>query len=268
MKTALNHMTVPGASFAALLRLAQGLECVGIEARNDLAQPLFDGRSAQDAGRMVRDHGLRLVGLSEVYGFNRWSNKIADELRALIDVAMAAGAETINLIPLNDGSGVTTRAQLTDILGVVKPMMAGTGITALIEPLGFERASLRDKSMVAEAIDAVDGRGTFGMVHDTFHHALVGGGAVFADLTGIVHISGVTKAGIGIDQMEDADRVLVNAADRLGNIEQLRALHAAGFTGPVSYECFAPETHSLANPEEEIRASFEYISSRMEALAA
>jgi 2-keto-myo-inositol isomerase len=65
--------------------------------------------------------------------------------------------------------------------------------------------------------------------------------------------------------MEDAHRVLVDDKDRLGNAEQIRALLAAGYDGPFSYECFSPETHALADPYPAIRASLDFISSQIRA---
>ena len=70
----------------------------------------------------------------------------------------------------------------------------------------------------------------------------------------MVHVSGVTDPEPTFDEMEDAHRVLVDGADRLGNVAQLRALAEAGYDGPVS-RCFAPEVHALADPVAAIRAS-------------
>jgi 2-keto-myo-inositol isomerase len=70
---ALNHMTVARMSFAQLVDLAAGLGCAGIELRNDLPQPLFDGLQPDVAGRIVRDKGLRILALAEVKRFNDWA---------------------------------------------------------------------------------------------------------------------------------------------------------------------------------------------------
>ncbi len=107
-------------------------------------------------------------------------------------------------------------------------------------------------------IDAVGGRGTYFMVHDTFHHALAGGGPIYPDLTGIVHVSGV-KAPIYVSDMRDSHRVLVDGDDLLGNVAQIRALRAAGYAGPISYEPFAAEVHDLADPKSALTASMEFI---------
>jgi 2-keto-myo-inositol isomerase len=108
----------------------------------------------------------------------------------------------------------------------------------------------------------------FKLVHDTFHHTLADGGPIFPQHTGIVHISGVADQSLRIDQMEDEHRVFVDENDRLGNIEQISALLAAGYTGAISFECFSPQTHALVDPYTEIKRSFDYISSRIRAIAA
>ena len=66
-----------------------------------------------DAGALARSKGLRLVGLSQVYPFNSWSDAVAGEVRNLIAIAVAAGAETISLIPRNDGTEVGNGEPLT-----------------------------------------------------------------------------------------------------------------------------------------------------------
>ena len=65
MDFALNQKTVSRLDFAAFLDLAVDLGCVGVEPRNDLGRPLFDGIAPDRAGEMARERGLRLVGLSE-----------------------------------------------------------------------------------------------------------------------------------------------------------------------------------------------------------
>jgi 2-keto-myo-inositol isomerase len=139
------------------------------------------------------------------------------------------------------------------------PMLKSHGLKAMVEPLGFAVCSLRYKDILADAIDAVGGDGTYFMVHDTFHHHLAGGGGIFPELTGIVHVSGVTDPSVSVDDMRDGHRVLVDANDRLGNVAQIAALCAAGYTGPISYEPFAASVHDLADPRAALAASMEFI---------
>jgi len=266
MKFALNHMTTPQLAFADFVALACKLGCVGIEARNDIARPLFDGMSAVDAGKLVTQNGLRLVGLSQVYPFNTWDAERKAAVLSLIDTAKQAGAETISLIPRNDGTGLADGERQQNVrraMTAILPMLQEANMVALVEPLGFLRSSLRSKAELVEVIEAIDGAAHFKLVHDTFHHTLADGGPIFPEHTGIVHISGVVDPSLAVDQMEDEHRVLVDQDDRLGNIAQIQALIEAGYNGPISYECFSPETHALKDPFGEIKRSFEFITDHL-----
>ena len=133
-------------------------------------------------------------------------------------------------------------------------------LIGMVEPLGFEICALRYKAEAVEGIEAVGGKGRFKLVHDTFHHTLAHGGPLFPDHTGIVHVSGVVDQEVGINDMRDPHRVLVTKGDRLGNVEQIAALQAAGWSGPVSFEAFSPEIHALADPASALRASMDLIA--------
>lgn len=264
---ALNHMTVAQQTYEGLLDLAAGLGCVGVEVRNDLPQSLFDGCDPAEAGQMARDKGLRLLAVAEVKRFNDWSAHKADEARDLMRIAAAAGAEAVSLIPRNDGQGMGNgerQANLRLALKDLKPMLEDHGLVGLIEPLGFAICALRHKTEAVEAIEALNATGRFKLVHDTFHHALAGGGPIFADHTGMVHVSGVADSGLGIDEMGDGHRVLVDERDRLDNIGQLRALRDLGYSGPVSMECFAKQVHDLSDPGPALARSFDFMRSRTE----
>ena len=258
---AINHMTAPKLGWEAFLNLAQDLGCVGVEFRNDFRGPLFDGADPALVGGAVRARGLRFLALAEVKMFNAWSDAKRVEAEALMKIAVAAGAEAISLIPRNDGVA-TERGESHKVaaqaLRELLPMLQTYGLKAMVEPLGFEMCSLRYKDILAAVIEEVGGKGTYYMVHDTFHHALAGGGPIYPDLTGIVHISGV-KDSIYVNEMHDLHRVLVDCDDLLGNVAQIRALRAAGYAGPISYEPFATSVHDLADPKSALAASMEFI---------
>jgi 2-keto-myo-inositol isomerase len=254
-------MTAPALPWRALLDLAATLGCAGVEFRNDLAGPLFGGDDPAAVRAEAAARGLRVLALAEVKMFNDWSDAKAAEAEALMRTAVAAGAEAVSLIPRNDGVA-TDRAEsrrvTTHALREVLPMLRAHGLKAMVEPLGFAVCSLRYKDVLADCIDAVAGAGTLFMVHDTFHHALAGFGPIYPELTGIVHVSGVT-APLYLDDMRDPHRVLVGADDVLGNVAQIRALQAAGYAGPVSFEPFAPSVHALADAAPALRASIDFI---------
>jgi len=267
---ALNHMTAPNLGWERFLDVAKALGCVGVEFRNDLAGPLFDGADPAEVKAAVRARGLRLLALAEVKMFNDWSDAKRAEAEALMRIAAAAGAEAVSLIPRNDGvatqreeSRKVTEVALRELL----PMLRAHGLKAMVEPLGFEVCSLRYKDILAEVIAAVGGEGTYFMVHDTFHHHLAGGGPIFPELTGIVHVSGVTDPTVSVSDMRDGHRVLVDGHDRLGNVEQIAALRAAGYAGPISYEPFAASVHALTDPTAALAASMEFIREGVAAAA-
>ncbi|MCY3874005.1 MAG: TIM barrel protein [Rhodobacteraceae bacterium] len=271
MKFALNHVTVPRLHYKDFLDLAARLGCIGVEVRNNIARPLFDGLNPGEAGRVAKDTGVRLLGLSEVYAFNSWDAERSHAVRSLISTATAAGAETISLIPRNDGTSHgddERRANLRTALEAILPMLRDAGIVALVEPLGFRRSSLRSKTELIEAINSIDNEDRFRLVHDTFHHALAGGGQIYPAYTGIVHVSGVSDPTLRLDEMEDEHRVLVDEHDQLGNIAQLAALFASGYDGAMSWECFSPVTQSMEDPYTELKRSFEFVSSRVQAKVA
>lgn len=268
---ALNHMTVARLSFRQLVDLSAKLGCVGIEVRNDLPQPLFDGMDPAEGGAFVRENGLRLLAVAEVKRFNDWSSDKEAEALALMKIAKAAGAEAVSLIPRNDNLGMGNgerQANLRVALKALKPMLEDHGLVGMVEPLGFEICALRYKAEAVEGIEAVGGKGRFKLVHDTFHHTLAHGGLLFPEHTGIVHVSGVVDQEVGINDMRDPHRVLVTPGDRLGNVEQIAALQAAGWNGPVSYEAFSPEVHASAALETDLAASIAYIRDSLARKAA
>lgn len=266
---ALNQITAPRLTCRQFIQLAKRLGCSGVELRNDLRdkrlceREFFDGESPKDIGSYVRENGIRLLGLSEVYAFNRWSDEIRDKVDRLIGEAVASGAESISLIPSNDGRSETDDARLDalrDALTRILPMLAGTDLIALVEPLGFLTSSLRRKGEAIAAIKAVGGDSRYKLVHDTFHHHLAGEREFFPEWTGIVHISGVVDPSVDVREMQDEHRILVTGDDRLGNLAQIEALNAAGYRGAYSYECFAPSVHRNSEIESEVAESLALIA--------
>jgi hypothetical protein len=167
---ALNQKAAPHLPSIEFLGLAQEIGCVGVEPRNDLGRPLFDGIDPAEAGSIARSMGIRLVGMCEVNPINDWSDERARAVEALISVTVASGAESFSLIPRVDGreveDGVRQRA-LRAAMREVLPMLVGRNIVALIEPVGFASSSLSAKAELVEAIEAVGGKSKFRMVTAT-----------------------------------------------------------------------------------------------------
>jgi 2-keto-myo-inositol isomerase len=265
---ALNHIATPRLDCRAFLDLASDLGCVGVELRNDLVdkglstRPFFDGEKPARIGDYARSKGLRLLGLSEAYGFNNWSDAMRSKVQSLADQAEEAGAESISLIPLNGplpNGSKPSDGDLRRALGEILPILDKARLAALVEPLGFVNSSLRHKADAVAAIEAVGGEKHYKLVHDTFHHHLARESDYFPEYTGIVHISGVVDPQLSREQMQDGHRILVDDKDRLGNLEQIRILLDRGYAGAFSYEPFSPEIHRLARPDEALGESMRYI---------
>jgi len=254
---ALNQKTARHLSFVDFLDLAKDLACVGVEPRNDLGRPFFDGIAPAEAGKMALDRGLRLLGMCEVYAFNDWNDDRAAAVEDLIATAVASGAETISLIPSVEPGRRTV--PLRDVLQEIRPMLQGTGVVALIEPLGFVHCSLADKAMVIEAIAAAGARDLFKIVHDTFQHVIGGGGPIFPNHTATVHISGISDPHPALDESLDGHRVLIDEGDRCDNVGQIRAFLDAGYEGAFSFECTEPSVQDSLTLAEDIAASFAYV---------
>ena len=78
-------------------------------------------------------------------------------------------------------------------------------------------------------------------------------------MTGLVHISGVTDPSATPATMRDPHRVLIDANDRIGNIEQLRSLRAGGYDGYASFEPFAASVHASPTIEADLEASLAFV---------
>ncbi len=241
---ALNHRVAPGMTLGAFFDLAVSLGIDTVEIRNDLpGVALSDGTPPASVKAEAAARGLRIASINALYPFNVWTEERARDAQALIAYAQACGAEGIVLCPLNDATDRATsserQASAREALAGLAPLLRAAGIKGLVEPLGFPESSLRLKRDAVAAIDAVESADVFKLVHDTFHHHVAGEAEMFPERTGLVHVSGVVDPELPAERMRDAHRVLVDEADRLDNLGQLRRLVAGGYAGPVSFEPFA-----------------------------
>jgi 2-keto-myo-inositol isomerase len=264
-------MTMARASTAQLMDVAQEIGCVGVELRNDIRGPLFYSKTPHEMRDEAERRGLRILALAEVYGFNSDAPDVLEQVEQLAGVAQALGAEGLVLIPtIADGSIDRTeqRHALRNALVSIRPILEKHNVLGLIEPLGFAHSTLRFKSDVAEILDELGTPDCFGVVHDTFHHALSEETEVFTDLTRIVHVSGVRRKASPLTALRDEDRGLVDADDQIGNRRQMAELDAAGFKGPYSIEAFAPDVHALDDVHAALTQTLEFMTAQMTASAA
>ncbi len=264
MNFALNHMVAPNLGYEAFFDLAGSLGISGVEIRNDIATARMDlGTAAQIKG-WAAARGITIVSVNALQRFNQWSAQRAAEAQELAAYAAAAGAKALVLCPVNDTAFTPATAErlagLREALTSLAPILNAHGLKGLVEPLGFAECSLRLKSEAVAAIDATGTASTYSLVHDTFHHFVAGETEMFPARTGLVHISGVTDRKQTAATMRDPHRVLVDAADMIDNIGQMRKLAAAGYAGVFSFEPFAAEVHKDSTIVSSLRASRDYLS--------
>lgn len=105
-----------------------------------------------------------------------------------------AGAETVSLIPRVDRreGGETERATtLRAVLAEILPMLQGTRVVGLAEPIGFSTSSIKFQREATQAIESLGADDRLGIVHDTFQHALAGDADIIVRHIRLVHISGI-----------------------------------------------------------------------------
>ncbi|HVW58349.1 MAG TPA: TIM barrel protein [Rhizobiaceae bacterium] len=260
---ALNHMAAPGLELPAFFALASALGIEAVEIRNDIAgKAIVDGTSASEVRSTGEKAGLSILTINALQRFNEWTPAREREAVELADYAAACGAQALVLVPVNDGSGREDgkrQENLRHALQHLKTILDARSLRGFVEPLGFEICSLRSKKEALAAIEAVGGRDTFRLVHDTFHHHLAGEPEIFAAMTGLVHISGVDDPAVTVAAMRDPHRVLVTGDDRIGNLAQIQALCEGGYDGWFSFEPFAPSVHTLVDPAVALRQSMDFI---------
>lgn len=261
MRFALNHITTPRLPLDTFMALARELGMTEVEIRNDLPD-LINTVPAEAVKSAAQQAGVTIISINALYPFNVWSGDLPAKALRLADYARNSGAKALVMCPLNDGKPVADD-DLVAALKAMRPILEERGLTGLVEPLGFPISSLRTKRKAIEAIERAGGAHVYKLVHDTFHHHLAHEMEFFPEWTGLVHISGVVDKSVTVDAMLDPHRVLVDAADRLDNVGQIRTLLARGYAGPFSFEPFAPEVQQLADPQVALAASIRYIESRL-----
>ena len=269
----ITRISAPRITFREFTALTRRLGVGAIEIRNDLAGvEMVDGTPGKEIGAAAKAHGLVIRSINALQRFEQFDATRAAEARDMIAYAVACNAEALVLCPTNSlkdtRSAEQRHADLVNALTQLRPMLADAGLVGLIEPLGFEECAVRRKSQAVRAILEVGDLATFRLVHDTFHHHLAGEGLFFPEHTGLIHISGVEDGGLTAAQMRDGHRVLVGAADRLGNAEQLHTLLGAGYQGYASFEPFAEEIAAATDIEARLAGSMDYLRAAVAAIGA
>jgi 2-keto-myo-inositol isomerase len=266
---ALNRMISPSVSLEKFFVLTRGAGLSAVELRNDLpGREITDGLSSGEVNQLAEKFDVNILSINAVQHFNdpQYYDVAEKEIKELIALALDIGCGAIILCPHNDTndrrSHETMFEDTREALARYGSLFVESGMTGLVEPLGFKACSLRSKARAIEAIQASGCKEAYKVTHDTFHHYLGTDSTVFPKETGLIHISGV-ESDIPDDAMRDGHRVLVTGKDRIGNKRQIEELVNTGYTGYVSFEPFADEFQDMSIDKviQAVRTSVDYLLS-------
>jgi 2-keto-myo-inositol isomerase len=265
----LNRIINPQLSLEEFLQFTSDLGIKYVELRNDLAgKAVLDGLLDEAVHKAFAATGVKILTINALYPFEdaRALDVNIEKLNTLIAEAKRIDCSQIVLCPLNDANDPRSPGQraeeLVIALNAYGPLFGESGVTGLIEPLGFSISALRTKRAALAGISKCNYPGSYKLLHDTFHHYLSDETEFFPADTALVHVSGVTS-GKPKTAMTDADRILVTDQDIMDNRGQLTTLVKAGYTEPFSYEPFSPEVQRLPISElkSKLQKSIEYLFS-------
>lgn len=255
-RISLNRIAYPGVGMEEFFSITKEVGLSKVELRNDLlGNRIIDDLTPEQVRELAAKYGIEILTINALQKFNLPANlqHAAEELKGLIELARSIGCRAVVLCPNNDKVDTRTPKQsLHDTVSALKafrPQFEQSGVLGYVEPLGFPESSLRSVLSASQAIREV-GSGSYKMVYDTFHHYLGPDEAADIEkrldvsLVGLVHASGV-EADLDTKDMKDGHRVLLTAADKMGNVEQIARLIARGYTGDVSLEPFSSEVQRL-----------------------
>ncbi len=252
----LNRIIYPELDIEAYLLLASELGLHKVELRNDLPdRRIIDDLEPERVREGLEKYRIEVLTINALQKFNLSARlpTAREELGELIELGASIGCGAIVLCPNNDRKDTRSREEMlretVSVLKAFRPLFEDSGLSGYVEPLGFPESSLRSLLSAQKALKEAGGS-CYKIVYDTFHHYLGpdSGETIERQLDissiGIVHLSGVERR-LPREQLRDEHRVLVTAADIMGNREQLSRLIRMGYTGNVCLEPFSPEVQRL-----------------------
>ena len=261
---ALNQILFPDSPFKNFISFSKKLNVKAIEIRNDIKTNLIEENDPIKIGNICEENSIKILSINALQKFNLWNKDREKELIFLCKYADKANIDSIVLVPLNDGSINSAKEQmqlLEESLKNILRIINDFNVFGLVEPLGFSHSSLRFKSLVAKVINNYQSN-KLKIVHDTFHHALAGENEFFPLLTGLVHISGVSKNYENI-KLLDSHRSIIDDKDMLQNINQIKKLYNSNYQGFFSLEPFSNSLTKEKNIFKIVKNSFNYIESNL-----
>lgn len=265
IRFALNRTCAPHLTLEDFISLATSVGVRAVEIRNDIeGREFYDGTPAAEVRARLDAAGLEVASVNALQRFNEWSPTRAREAEAIITYAAALGAPGVVLCPVHNEdhgwSDADAEKNLRDGLRQLRPILQDHGVTGYVEPLGMRGSTMKRQDVAVAAVTDVDGWDAFELCYDTFQFFRCGDTELVPERIGLAHMSGIARADLAPGELTEPDRGLIFVGDRVGNIAQLRALKATGYSGFVSMEPFSPEVQKDPNLSAHLRASLDYVS--------
>lgn len=265
VRFAINRTCAPHLSLDAFLALARTAGVDAVEIRNDVpGQEFMDGTPASELRDRLAHAGLAAASINALQRFNDWTPEREAEARVLVAYAAEMGAPGLVMCPVIDEAHGWTGAEFGSKLRValrgLRPIFADHGVTGYVEPLGMRGSTLTRQAEATEAVADVGAWDVFALCHDTFQYFRCGDDKAFPERVGLVHVSGIARGDLAPGDLTEPDRGFVFPGDRVGNLDQVRALIAAGYEGFVSMEPFSPETQRDPDMGRKLGASLDHLS--------
>lgn len=264
IQLAMNRTCAPGKTLAEFISLARMVGLHAVEIRNDIEGREFaDGTPAAEVRARLEAIGLKVASVNALQRFNDWNEDRAKEARRLVTYAAALGAPGLVLCPVHTPEGWTeaeAEAKLRDGLHNLAPILRAHGVKGYVEPLGMQHSTMKRQAMAVAAVTDIDGWDCYQLCYDTFQFFRCGDDQLFPDHIGLAHMSGISRSDLSPADLTEPDRGLVFPDDRVGNIAQLQALKAAGYSGFISMEPFDPAVQTDPDLAQHLRASLDYVA--------
>ena len=200
--------------------------------------------------------------------FNDWDSDRANEAVSLARYAATLGAPGIVLCPVVDIAHGWSEPQLEEnlrqSLRMLRPILLDHGVTGYVEPLGMTGSTMKRQGAAVAAVNDIDGWDAYRICHDAFQFFRCGDTEMFPERVGLAHVSGIDRTDLPPDDLTEPDRGLVSGHDRAGNVRQLRALVAGGYSGFVSIEPFNPEVQRDPGLASKLASCVEFLRAGLE----
>ena len=264
IQLAMNRTCAPGKTLAEFISLAHMVGLRAVEIRNDIEEREFaDGTLAADLRARLDGAGLKVASVNALQRFNDWNADREAEARHLVAYAAALGAPGLVLCPVHtpeSWSEAKAEAKLREGLRALAPILREHGVKGYVEPLGMRHSTMKRQTMAVAAIGDIDSWDCYQLCYDTFQFFRCGDDQLYPQHIGLAHMSGISRPDLSPSDLTEPDRGLVFPDDRVANIAQLQALKAAGYTGFISMEPFAPAVQADPNLAQHLRASLDYVA--------